>query len=78
MNLKLTLTGGADGDGQELQREIITRTESLFVYARDVIGEDLFLLGEQIKRKNAALPIEDLTWIRGGTLSVNCEMEGKG
>ena len=78
LNLKLTLTGGADGDGQELQREIITRTESLFVYARDVIGEDLFLLGEQIKRKNAALPIEDLTWIRGGTLSVNCEMEGKG
>ena len=78
LDLKMDLIGGTGNDTQELQREIIARTEKLFVYARDVVGEDLFLLGEQIRRNNAAFSETDLTWIRGATLSVKCEIEGRG
>ena len=77
LDLKMDLIGGKENDVQELQREIIARTEKLFAYVRDVVGEDLFLLGEQIRRNNAAFSEADLTWIRGATLSVKCEIEGR-
>jgi len=78
LNLKLNLTGGTDADAEALQRELCVRTEALFAYARDIVGEDLFLLGEQIKRKKSEIPVQDLTWIRNATLSVNCEIDRKG
>ena len=77
LNLKMNLTGGTENDAQKLRRDLVTRTEELFAYARDVVGEDLFLLGEQIKRKNAMFSGVDQTWIRGATLSVKCEIEGR-
>ncbi len=77
LNLKIKLTEGTDHRASELQQEIVTRTEHLFAYARDVVGEDLFHLGEQVKRKNAVFQTSDLTWIQDATLSINCEMEGR-
>ncbi len=78
LNLKISLTGGTDDRAEELQYDICERTEALFAYARDTVGEDLFLLGEQIKRENTEIPLEDLTWIRHAMLTVNCEIDRKG
>ena len=74
LHLKMHLTGKTRTQAEELRREILSRTEQLFLYARDVIGEDLFSLGAQVKRKNGEVIVEDASWIRGATLAVECEI----
>ena len=74
LHLKMHLAGKTKTQAEELRREILSRTEQLFLYARDVIGEDLFSLGAQVKRKNGDVIIEDASWIRGATLAVECEI----
>ncbi len=78
LNLRMKIVGGTDDGVQQIRREIITRTENLFAYARDTVGEDFFLLGEQIRQGNIEIQTQDLTWIQGATLSVHCEMEDGG
>ena len=78
LSLKIHLRGKKEADSEELWAEIVSRTEQLFLYARDVIGEDLFLLGEQVKWKNYEGFAADASWIRGATLVMHCEILGEG
>lgn len=78
LNLKMKMIGGTDTRVEELQSEICTRAEALFSHVRDTVGEDLFWLGEEIKRNHPEIPLEDAAWIRRADMKVTCEINGKG
>lgn len=77
LHLKLHRMGKTKAQAEELREEIASRTEALFLYARDVIGEDLFLLAEQLAGNNGG-GWQDSSWMRGATLEVHCEIVEEG